>query len=247
MYREIRKLLPAESLVYLGDTARIPYGNKSEETVLKYALQDAAFLEKQKVKLIVVACNTATAFALSELQKTCSVPVIGVIEPGARAAVENSKDVIGVIGTEGTIRSGAYNQTIKKLKASLQVVSVSTPLFVPLVEEPIQTQKILYPIFDHYLSDMIEAGIDTLLLGCTHYPMLTEVLREYLPSSIQIVDSANTTALAVKEVLSQKDLINDSNREGVENLYVTDAPQRVQRIAQLFLGKEPIDIQWANL
>lgn len=237
VYRELARLLPQESLLYLGDTARVPYGTKSREVVLKYALQNSLYLLDQGVKLIVVACNTASAFALPYLQARLKAPVLGVIEPGAWAAVTRTKNSrVGIIGTEGTIRSGAYESALHKLRPAISCVARATGLFVPYIEENLTTPELLTPLFDHYLKSMKTSGVDTLILGCTHYPLLKAPLETYLGPGISLVDSAETTAHAVYELLQVQGLASSGEKSAVNRVCVTDAPERVANIAERFLG-----------
>lgn len=249
VYKAIKKLLPQESFVYLGDTARVPYGSKSRETVMRYALQDSLFLLDHQVKLIVVGCNTASSFALNYLQSRLKVPVLGVIEPGVQLAlaVTNNKR-IGIIGTEGTITSQVYENLIRQSGKNLFCLAKATPLFVSLVEEGIlDNSRILDPIFDHYLIEFKKHEIDTLILGCTHYPHLKPALDAYFSGRVHLVDSAEATAVMVKKQLSQSGLLCKAHSNPSSRVYVTDVPQRVERIAGLFLGEDHIQIQKADL
>lgn len=243
----LRHDLPSEDLLYLGDTARVPYGTKSPEVVLKYALQDALFLLDRGVKAIVIACNTASAFALEYLQGRLKVPVIGVIDPGVAAAVAASVGGrIAIIGTEGTIRSQAYERALKRLRGDVSVVARATPLLVPLIEEALFQPEILRPVIGHYLGDL-RGTIDTLILGCTHYPLLTAALTEYFEGRVSLVDSAQATAAAVSELLTGHGLTNSSPQVGTAEIYVTDAPERVGKIASAFLDKDSVTIQKVDL
>lgn len=240
---ELRRLLPSENLVYLGDTARVPYGTKSPETVRKYALQAAEFLISQQVKMVVVACNTASSFALTLLQQQLSVPVVGVILPGAQRAVRlTARGVVGVIGTDGTVYSDAYPQALKALQPDVSVVSAACPLFVPLAEEGWAQHEIARLAADEYLAPLVAAGIDTLVLGCTHYPLLKPTLKGLLPSTIQLVDSAEETALVVQGMLTDSSMLN-GQRLGSWKFFVTDVPTRFVRVGSGFLGQpvEPVE------
>lgn len=249
VYKEIRQLLPQEDLIYLGDTARVPYGTKSREVILKYALQNSLFLLDHHVKLIVIACNTASAFALSYLQERLKVPVIGVIEPGAEAALEKTQNKrVGIIGTEGTIRSQAYEKALQKRDATIKCVSHATSLFVPIIEEGLFSSKILEPVFDHYLKDFIQNKIDTLILGCTHYPLIYDFLQKYFSGQVHLVDSAKTTAQIVKQILQKEDLLFlGTKKKAQQKIIVTDAPERVRKIACRFLEQDEITIQTTTI
>ncbi|MCD6527588.1 MAG: glutamate racemase [Desulfuromonas sp.] len=240
---ELRRLLPGENLVYLGDTARVPYGTKSPETVRKYALQAAEFLIAQRVKMVVVACNTASSFALQLLQQQLSVPVVGVIAPGADRAVRlTAHGVVGVIGTDGTVHSDAYPRALKALQPQVSVVSVACPLFVPLAEEGWAEHEIARLAAEEYLAPLVAAGIDTLVLGCTHYPLLKPTLKAVLPPSIKLVDSAEETALVVQQLLTDRGELN-AQQNGCWQFYVTDVPTRFVRVGSGFLGQpvEPVE------
>ncbi len=236
--REIAKLLPNENLIYLGDTARVPYGIRSAETVIKYSLECATFLFKKEIKMLVVACNTSSSVSLEFLREKLTVPVIGVIEPGVRAALkvtENGK--IGIIGTEATIQSEAYTKKIKSIKPNTEVISKACPLFVPLVEEGILEGSIAELVVERYLKDLKNSGIDTLILGCTHYPLLKKTIQKYM-DGIRLVDSAQEIALEVKNLLINQELINKSTKLGLKTFYVTDAPERFKKIGEIFLNYE---------
>lgn len=248
VYKEISKILPQETLIYLGDTARVPYGTKSKETVIKYALEDSLFLLDRDVKLIVVACNTATAFGLAFLQKRLKVPVVGVIVPGARAAIAATKNKrIGIIGTEGTILSGAYQDCLKTLAGGVEIFARATPLFVPLIEEAIGEPAILKPVVSHYLSDFKKDNIDTLILGCTHYPLLKPCLVDFFTDTVTLIDSAQATADAVRRVLTEQGTLNTGERQAPDHIFVTDSPERVKRIAERFLGHDHVPIEKVDL
>ncbi len=237
---ELRRLLPGENLVYLGDTARVPYGTKSPETVCTYSQQAAEFLLGKQVKMIVVACNTASSFALERLQQQLPVPVVGVILPGARCAVRLSRrHVVGVIGTHGTVSSDAYPRALKALQPDMTVVSEPCPLFVPLAEEGWAEHPVARQIAREYLAPLLERQIDTLVLGCTHYPLLKPTLRQVLPDTVQLVDSAQETAQEVKELLTAQGLLNPAAR-GSWTFYVTDVPTRFVQVGQGFLG-DPVE------
>jgi len=242
VFKEIRRALPRERLIYLGDTARVPYGIKSPATVIRYALEDSAFLLKHQVKMLVVACNTASAYSLEIIEERFPLPTIGVVGPGARAAVAVSKGKIGVIGTEGTIHSEAYPKAIRRLNPSLAVFSEACPLFVPLVEEGWVDNEIATKVTEHYLADLRKNNIDTLVLGCTHYPLLKLTIRRVLGNGVQIIDSAEAVCAEVISVLEEKGL-RRMEGQGEARIYVTDLPQRFERVGKLFLEGDlpPVD------
>ncbi|PLX96766.1 MAG: glutamate racemase [Desulfuromonas sp.] len=233
VYKELARLLPNQNFVYLGDTGRVPYGTKSPATVRRYAREAANFLSRHGVKMLVVACNTASAVALEELRQQFALPVIGVIEPGAERAVTLSKNSrIGVIGTEGTIKSGAYSAAIHRLNPDAAVFSTPCPLFVPLAEEGWAHHRIAHLAAEEYLAPLLAENIDTLVLGCTHYPLLKQTLEQVVGSEVRLVDSAAATAEAVRALLP-----NDTSpfeKEG--RFYVTDVPTRFEQVGSAFLG-----------
>lgn len=236
VFREISKLLPHEDLLYLGDTARVPYGSKSAETVSRYAAQNARFLLDEGAKMIVVACNTASAFALASLQATVSVPVIGVIEPGVAGALRESASArIGVIGTEGTILSDAYNQNLLKRHPDAKVFSTPCPLFVPLVEEGWWSHEVTERIAHIYLDPLLEKNIDALILGCTHYPLLKNTLSKVTGPKIKLIDSAEETARETARLLTGQGLANTTSEPGMRTFCVTDTPERFRRVARMIL------------
>jgi glutamate racemase len=234
VFREIARELPRQPLIYLGDSARVPYGTKSPATVVRYARQAAQFLLARDIGMLVVACNTASAAAMPELTASLSVPVIGVIEPGAQAAVNKTSGVVGVIATEGTIRSRAYTKAIHAIDPDVEVIESAAPLFVPLAEEGWSNTHVAREVAEIYLEPLIDAGIDTLVLGCTHYPILRGTIEQVVGSSVQIVDSAETTAAAVKAALGPSSGVSDPTRQ----FLVTDAEERFRRIAGEFLEQE---------
>ncbi len=240
--RAIIDLLPHEHLVYFGDTARVPYGSKSEETVVRFAHQISSFLREKQVKMIVVACNTASAVALESLQKRFNIPIVGVIEPGSEAAVKASKHKrIGVIGTASTIRSGAYRAAIRALDPEMEVTVQSCPLLVPLVEEDWPHDGVVTQVLESYLSSFKIQKPDSLILGCTHYPYLKTIIQEVMGPAVRLVDSGEETAARVKQVLEELDLLNpESGDPGKHKFYVSDFPQKFEETASRFLGR-PLD------
>lgn len=234
--KEILRFLPGEELLYLGDTARVPYGTKSPTTVLRYAHEAAAFLVGRQVKMLVVACNTASSVAIPELEERFNLPVIGVIEPGARKAVSLTRGgKVGVIGTEGTIRSGAYTRAIRALDPAIEVFAAPCPLFVPLVEEGWTDHQVAHLVAREYLEPLKARGIDTLVLGCTHYPLLKATLHQALGDKVQLIDSAEETAHLVARILGEKKTFR-SSRPGWPRYFVTDDPARFEKIGGAFVG-----------
>jgi glutamate racemase len=233
---EIIEALPRENTVYLGDTARAPYGSKSVETVLRYSFENCEFLVEKGVKLIVVACNTSSAIALQRLKDSLAIPVIGVIEPGVRRALASTKNKkVGVIGTEATIQSGAYTRGLKAGQTDIEVYSRACPLFVPLVEEGWTDNAVVEMTVRAYLGSLKQSGIDTLILGCTHYPLLKKALRDYLGKDVRLVDSAEETAKEVAAALKRLQIANKSGKAS-HGFFVSDAPDRFVKVGRRFLG-----------
>ena len=231
--KALRELLPNEDILYLGDTARVPYGNKSAETVERYALELAKMLTAENAKLIVVACNTVSSVAIPKLRANVSVPVIGVIEPGANAAIAMTRNRhVGVIGTRATIRSGAYENALRALNVHVRVTSMACPLLVPLIEEGLLDDNLTDLTIDRYLNPMATDGIDTLVLGCTHYPLLTRAIARSLGAKVQIVDSAMNCAKAVKDLLDRQSLASTSTSGGRLDVALTDAADHFLSIAR---------------
>ncbi|HZS62337.1 MAG TPA: glutamate racemase [Gemmatimonadaceae bacterium] len=229
--------LPKESIIYVGDTARVPYGPKSPETVRRYSKEIAGYLAGEGVKAIVVACNTATAHALPELEASLSIPVVGVIEPGARAAVRATKNgPIGVIGTVGTIASGAYERAIADINPDITVMSAPCPLFVPLVEEGWYDTKATKQIVKTYLKPLAATGIDTLILGCTHYPLLVDRIAKRMGEEVTLIDSGAEAAVEVSRVLRQAKIEAPASASPTHRFIATDAPEQFLRSARGFLG-----------
>jgi len=236
VFAAVRRRLPHESILYLGDTARVPYGTKSAETVARYARECAGFLVERGVKALVVACNTASAYALPGISANFDVPVMGVVEPGCRAALAATRNGgIGVIGTAGTVGSNAYGSSLKKLNSETRVVSRACPLFVPLVEEGWTEGEITRSVAARYLGGLSSEGIDTLILGCTHYPLLKRVIAEQMGEGVVLVDSAEATAEQLSDMLSEAGLSSDRTPAPKHHIYVTDLPARFETIAHRFL------------
>jgi glutamate racemase len=258
VYRALHERLPDEHFVYLGDTARVPYGTKSLATVERYAIENSLFLEAHGIKLLVVACNTASALALPAIRSAVSVDVIGVIEPGAKAAVESAERItgaqsVGVIATEATIQSRAYSKAIAKLAPGVQVIERACPLFVSLAEEGWADSDVARTVAAEYLQEIKAAGVRTLVLGCTHYPILRRVIQETMGDAVRLIDSGEATARDVESLLSAQGLaarpiVEASARErhlcdDLDHFYVTDAAQRFSRVAERFLGSAPSSLE----
>lgn len=235
--KEIIQALPQEDTIYLGDTARVPYGTKSPETVTRYATEITSFLVHRDIKLLVVACNTASAVSLDALRKLVSIPIVGVIEPGARRAASMTKTgKVGVIGTEGTIRSSAYAKAIKKINPEIEVITRACPLFVPLAEEGWVDNEVARLTARIYLQGFMNGEIDTLVLGCTHYPILKNTIAETMGKGVQLVDSAEETARTVTEILRNSGTIRPISEKGNHHYYVTDIPAGFIKAGNRFLG-----------
>lgn len=240
--------LPHESTVYVGDTARVPYGPKSPDTVRRYSLQILHWLLQQGVKAVVVACNTSTAHALAALREASPVPVLGVIEPGARAAVAASRGgTIGVIGTAGTIASGAYERAIRALQPGARVIGQPCPLFVPLVEEGWFDHPATELAAREYLGPLAAAGVDTLVLGCTHYPLLKPLLQRVMDPSVRLIDSAEETARSLAEVLRAEGLEAPPGGTGVHRFAVSDDEARFRAVGGRFLGERVASAELVDL
>lgn len=243
----IMERMPNESIIYLGDTARLPYGTKSPSTVIRYAETCANVLIQRGIKLLVVACNTASAHAIPTLQEMYSIPVIGVVEPGARTAVQAQKNgSIGVIGTQGTIQSNSYQDAILSIDPSLNVVTKACPMFVPLVEEGWTHGDIPTQIASHYLDGLLSQNIDTLVLGCTHYPLLADTIQRIVSDRVTLVDSAKSTALAVDEVLTALNQRASEEERAIHEYLVSDDPEKFSVIGERFLGKPIETVEWLD-
>jgi glutamate racemase len=249
VYRALHERLPAEHFVYLGDTARVPYGTKSLSTVERYAIENAKFLEAHGIKLLVVACNTASALALPAIRKAVNIEVIGVIGPGARAATRIATGkTIGVIATEATVQSGAYSSAIAGIDDGIEVIERACPLFVPLAEEGWAETDVARAVAEQYLSDLKNKDIGALVLGCTHYPILRELIGEIIGIHIPLIDSGDAAAREVQTLLQSSDLaatrseLNIRERrlcDDLDHFYVTDAAERFAKVAERFLGTAP--------
>ncbi|MBN1405471.1 MAG: glutamate racemase [Candidatus Omnitrophica bacterium] len=237
--RQLVKLLPTEDIVYLGDTARVPYGNKSPNTIIKFSIQNSLYLLRFKIKLIVVACNTSSSFALDKLKTIFGIPIIGVIEPGVKRALELTKNKrIGIIGTNATINSLAYQKKLIAAGSAVKVFAQSCPLFVPLAEEGWIRGRITEDIAKKYLAPLKNKNIDTLVLGCTHYPLLKSAIAKVMGRSIRLVDSAEELALDVKALMRSKGIASDRKIKGKIRFFLTDEPYKFKKTGERFLGRK---------
>ncbi|HEV7644735.1 MAG TPA: glutamate racemase [Pyrinomonadaceae bacterium] len=257
VYRALHSRLPDERFIYLGDTARVPYGTKSLATVERYALENSSFLASRGIKMLVVACNTASALALPRIREKIGLDVVGVIGPGARKAVaetqnKSAKPKIGVIATEATVLSDAYAEAIRRTEVEVDIIQSACPLFVPLAEEGWTKEPETYSIAKKYLEKM--AGVEALVLGCTHYPILRQVIQETVGPDVLLIDSGVATAEETAQLLSEKGLANTETISGerhlcddVDHFYVTDAAERFARVAERFLGVKPAKLEAIEL
>jgi len=244
---EVEKLLPFEDIVYFGDTARVPYGNKSKSTIIKFSRESAGFLKRRRVKMIVAACNTSSAFALENLKKSFNIPVLGVIEAGVKKAVAlTRKKRIAVIGTKSTIKSNSYQKLIAKKNKSIKVYSKSCPLFVPLVEEGILNGRIVKEAMKMYLRSLKNKGIDVIILGCTHYPLLKHQISSYL-KGVVVVDSAKEVASYARSTLKSKNLLSEKRRKPKIEFYLSDEPEEFIKLGKLFLKRKISNPRIANV
>ena len=235
--KEIINKLPHENIVYFGDTARVPYGNKTQKTVLRYSGQIVNFLKEKHVKAIVVACNTASALALDELEQEIDIPIIGVVKPGVSAAMNTTVNGrIGVIATQSTVQSRLYQRLIEKEDSSTRVFAKACPLFVPLVEEGWTHDEITLEVAKRYLSELQDKDIDTLILGCTHYPLLADLISGYLGEKIKLVNPAYETASALKKLLVSNGITNEGSQMGERHIYVSDAIDKYIPFAETILS-----------
>jgi glutamate racemase len=249
--KELLACMPGERLVYLGDTARYPYGGRSDETIRTFGLEDARFLLSRDIKMLIVACNTVSSVALDDIQHECNeIPVIGVVAPGARAAVSRTASKkVGVIGTLATIRAQSYQKAIAALVGGIKTYGKACPLFVPLVEEGLADSDITRLTAQHYLYELVDYGIDCLILGCTHYPLLMEAIQSTVGANIQLLDSAFWTAKESKDILSAMEQRNPEKVGGKDNsrFFVTDRTEEFQRTASIFLGSPVANLEKMNL
>jgi len=246
--KSLFEILPNENIIYLGDTARLPYGTKSKETVIRYSIEITKFLLNKNVKMVVVACNTASSVALPFLRKISDVSVLGVIKPGCKAAVAHTNNFkIGVIGTLGTIQSYAYKTQIHKIDRNIDVFQKACSLFVQLAEDGWTDNKIASMIAGEYLSEFKKMNIDTLILGCTHYPILRNTISKVVGKKIKLIDSGEETAKEVKRILEQEKLLNSQKKKGKHKFYVTDFQKKFKEISERFLGQPIHDVKKVKL
>lgn len=245
--KELIRQIPCEDIIYFGDTARVPYGIKSKETIIRFSIENILFLLKQDVKLICVACNTVSSVALPIIRSHFRVPIVGVITPGAREAVYATRNKrIGIIGTRSTIKSRTYEIEIKQLDCGIKVWAVACPLFVPLVEEGWLRGEVVFKVARTYLEPLKDAGVDTVILGCTHYPILKTVIKEVLGKQVTLIDSAKQVAIEVKKILASDGLINKKRHRGRHRFYVSDNPEWFSSLAERFLGQTVTNVKKVN-
>ena len=245
--REISRQLPNENIVYFGDTARVPYGSKSQNTIIRFSEQIIRFLKTKDVKAIVIACNTASALALDAVRDEFDLPIMGVVIPGARAAVEATKNrKVGVVGTDATVQSGMYTKVIHGMAPDITVIEKACPLFVPLVEDGFKEHPVTGEIIEYYLESMRSTDIDAMILGCTHYPLLRSRIREYMGDKIQIVNPAYETAMDLKRLLKEQGMANDgaTPQHSRYSFYVSDAAEKFRRFANTVM---PFDVPTTNV
>jgi glutamate racemase len=246
--KELLKGLPNEQIIYLGDTARVPYGNKSLQTVTRYSFENTRFLLKKDIKLLIIACNTASAYSMEAIKDAFSVPCLGVIQPGARAAVQNTQSAkVAVIGTSGTISSRAYPKAINELAPQIATYEKACPLFVSLVEEGWINNEITEMVARIYLGPLTGQGIDTLILGCTHYPLLKGIIFRIMGPDVQLVDSAEEITKEARNLLKAMNILAPPTAQGGYQMFVTDLPQQFSTIATLFLGQERVHVERIEL
>lgn len=237
--KELTHIFPNENIIYFGDTGRVPYGTRSNETIIKYVRQDIRFLISHNVKAIVAACGTASSVALEQLKPEFDIPLIGVLEPVCRAAVSKTKNgIIGVLGTPGTINSGSYQKGIQELKKDAVVIEQACPMFVPLVENGYLNHEATYLFAKEYLQPIIEKKADTVILGCTHYPLLETVISEIAGNNVTVVNSGFETALYTKQILEEKNLLSNEVTSGQNSYYVSDDEEKFARLGGMFLGRK---------
>ncbi len=245
--REIMRQIPEEKIIYFGDTARVPYGSKSKQTIITYSRQIVKFLQTKDVKAIVIACNTASAFALETVAKEVSIPVIGVVKPGAKVAAQTTVNGnIGIIGTEGTINSGIYNSYLSRIKPEAKVYGKACPLFVPLVEEGWLTDPITVEVAGRYINSLMDYDIDTLVLGCTHYPLIRNIIGSIVGEKVKLVNPAFETAIELKRVLMSKGL-ESKELVGDHKFYVSDGAEKFKKFANTILPCEVVETKDVNI
>lgn len=246
--KEIMNQIPGETIIYFGDTARLPYGSKSKKTVITYTRQIIRFLMDRDVKAIVIACNTASAFALETVMSEFDIPIIGVVKPGANVAAKTTRNGrIGVIGTEGTIQSGIYSEFLSETNSKVKIFGKACPLFVPLVEEGLVDDPVTFEMARRYISVLLEKEIDTLVLGCTHYPLLRKTIRKVVGDGIVLVNPAFETAKSLADVLTEKGLKNDSILKLNHKFYVSDGAEKFRQFANTILPCEVMETKDINI
>ena len=244
--KELIRQLPNEDIVYFGDTARVPYGIKSKETIIRFSIENILFLLKQDVKLICIACNTVSSVALPVIKNHFKVPIVGVLNPGVREAVYATRNKhIGVIGTKGTIKSRAYENEIKQLDPEVKVTAVACPLFVPFVEEGWFSGDVVLKVAKTYLKPLKDANVDTVILGCTHYPLLKHVIKQVLGKNVILIDSAKQVAIEVKDILAAEGALNCKHL-GKHQFFVSDNPEWFNNLADRFLGSSIKNVKRVN-
>jgi glutamate racemase len=242
--KALMKRLPHEDIVYFGDTARVPYGTKSKEAIIRFSQENTEILLKHQVKMVVVACNSSSSYALPTLKKVFDLPIIGVIRPGSKKAVELSKNKkVGVIATSATIKSQEYARTIKEFDRRTEVLNQACPLFVPLVEEGWLSRDVTEEVAKIYLSSLKKAQIDTLILGCTHYPLLKDIIKKVMGPKVQLIDSASEVALEVERLLTKMNLRNKKKTKAKYSFLISDRPQEFKKIAKKFMGYELLGVR----
>ncbi|MBF0385563.1 MAG: glutamate racemase [Candidatus Omnitrophica bacterium] len=241
--KELIHQLPSENIVYFGDTARVPYGTKSKETIIRFSQENTMVLLDYRVKMIVVACNSSSSYAISNLERTFNIPIIGVIGPGSQKAAENTKNGrVGVIATSATIASGKYDDTIRRIDKNIKVFSKACPMFVPLVEQGWIRKKVTEDIALEYLIELKNKNVDTLILGCTHYPLLKEVIQKVMGGKVSLIDSAETVAAQVRNILEKENITRTREEKPRHRFIVSDKPQNFKDIANTFLGYSIKDV-----
>lgn len=245
--REMVRHLPKENIVYFGDTARVPYGSKSQRTIIRFSEQIIRFLKTKQVKAIVIACNTASALALEAVKSEFDVPILGVVIPGARAAVETTQNKkVGVVGTDATVQSGMYTKIIKSMNPEIEVIEKACPLFVPLVEEGFKEHAVTQEIIEYYLESMKKTDIDAMILGCTHYPLLRSKIRAYMGEKIEIVNPAYETAMDLQKILKERGMENNGGSADCSRyeFYVSDTAEKFRQFANTVM---PFDVPETNV
>ena len=248
VYKAIKELMPGEKVIYLGDTAHLPYGTKSPDTIIRFSEENSKFLTEKGVKIIVIACNSSSSYAVAHLQNLLDIPVLGVIDPGSEAAVDQGQKEIGVIGTSATISSGAYEKSILEKDPDAEIISRDCSLFVPLVEEGWIDHKVTDMVIEEYLLPLKEKGIKTLVLGCTHYPVLKDAISRILGTGITLIDSAEVMAVRVQSILRKLGWLYDpADRNGDDEFYVTDFPERFKKVGEIFLKRKIDKVEMISL